>query len=167
MLPKKIETALNNQINQEANASYFYLSMASWCEYEGLNGAAKFLYIQSEEERGHMLKIFRYINEAGGHAITPVIKKFPAKYKSISDVFEKSLMQEISNTKSINSLVESCLNEKDYSTFHFLQWYVAEQHEEEMTFKNILSKIEILGSDGKGIYMIDKAIGKMVDEESN
>jgi len=166
MLSNKIEIALNNQITQEANASYFYLSMASWCEFEGLNGAAKFLYLQSEEERGHMLKIFRYVNEAGGHAVTPVIKKFPTKYKSISEVFEKSLMQEISNTKSINRLVSNCLKAEDYSTFHFLQWYVAEQHEEEMMFKNILSKIEILGSDGKGIYMIDKAIGKIADQES-
>lgn len=166
MLSTNIENALNKQIAQEASASYYYLAMASWCEYKGLNGAAKFLYQQSEEERAHMLKIFKYVNEAGGHAFAPEIKKLPQEYKTIVNVFELALKQEVNNTKSINNLVDSCLKAKDYSTFNFLQWYVAEQHEEEMIFKTVLDKMKIIGTDGKGIYMIDKEIGKMAENES-
>ena len=166
MLSKNIESFLNKQIAQEASASYYYLAMASWCEYKGLGGAAKFLYQQSKEERAHMLKIFKYVNEAGGHALAPEIKKLPQEYKSIVNVFELALKQEVNNTKSINALVDACLKAKDYSTANFLQWYVAEQHEEEMIFKAVLDKIKIIGIDGKGIYMIDKEIGKMAENDS-
>jgi len=161
MLSKTIESALNKQIEQEGFASYYYLGMASWCQLKGLDGAATFMYRQSEEERAHMLKLFHYINETGGHAHSPRIEKSPEKFKSIVDVFMLALRQEQANTKSINNLVELCLKEKDYSTFNFLQWYVAEQHEEEMVFKGILDKIDIIGTDGKGTYMIDKAIAKL------
>mgnify|MGYP001613912399 FL=1 len=162
MLSKKIESALNKQIAQESFASSYYLSMASWCEFKGLEGAAGFLYRQSAEERSHMLKIFKYVNESGGHAISPEINKSPDNYKSVVEVFKLALKQEQQNTTSINQLIDLCLRDKDYSTFNFLQWYVSEQHEEEMVFKNILDKIEIIGTDGKGIYMIDKAIAKIV-----
>ena len=166
MLSIKIEAALNKQIAQEGFASYYYLGMASWCQLKGFDGAATFMYRQSEEERAHMLKLFHYINETGGHAYAPQIVKSPDKFKSIVDVFTLALRQEQANTKSINSLVELCLKEKDYSTFNFLQWYVAEQHEEEMVFKGILDKIDIIGTDGKGTYMIDKAIAKLNVEEN-
>lgn len=108
-----------------------------------------------------MLKLFHYINETGGHAHVPEISKCPDKLKSIVDVFTLALRQEQANTKSINNLVELCLKEKDYSAFNFLQWFVAEQHEEEMVFKGILDKIDIIGTDGKSTYMIDKAIAKL------
>ena len=161
MLSNKIEAALNKQIAQEAFASYYYLAMASWSQLKGLDGAATFMYRQSEEERAHMLKLFHYINETGGHALSPAIKQSPMKFKSVVDVFTLALRQEQANTKSINSLCELCLKEKDYSTFNFLQWYVSEQHEEEMVFKGFLDKIDIIGTDGKGTYMIDKAIAKL------
>jgi len=161
MLSQKIENALNMQIAQEAFASYYYLSMASWCQKMGLDGSSEFLFKQSEEERVHMLKLFAYINETGGQALAPEIKKTPKSYKSLEDVFKLALKQEQQNTKSINSLVDLCLKEKDYSTFNFLQWFVAEQHEEEMVFKNILDKVDLIGTDGKGTYFIDKAISKL------
>ncbi|MBL4654421.1 MAG: ferritin [Bacteroidia bacterium] len=167
MLTKNIENLLNRQIAQEASASYYYLAMASWCECKGLGGAAKFLYKQSEEERSHMIKLFKYINEAGGHALAPEIKKLPQEFKTIVNVFELALKQEVDNTKSINNLVEACFKSKDYSTENFLQWYVAEQHEEEMVFKSILDIMKIIGTDGKGVYMIDKEIGKMAENESS
>ena len=115
---------------------------------KGLDGASEFLYKQSEEERAHMLKLFAYINETGGQALAPEVKKSPDSYKSVVEVFKLALKQEQQNTKSINSLVELCWSEKDYSTFNFLQWYVAEQHEEEMVFKSILDKVDLIGTDG-------------------
>jgi ferritin len=161
MISKSIEQALNNQIAEEAYASYYYLAMASWCDKSGLPGSAKFLYAQSEEEREHMTKLFIYINETGGHAITPSIKQPPLNYKSVEEIIHMVLEHERDVTKSINNLVDLCLKEKDYSTFHFLQWYVAEQHEEERLFTALLDKIKTLGGDKGAMYWIDKELAAM------
>ena len=161
MISKKVESLLNQQIAQEAYASYYYLGMASWCDFHALEGCSQFLYCQSEEEREHMLKLFNYIVEAGGRALAPGIKQIPKDFKDITNVFKSALTQEKANTKSINALVDTCLKEKDYSTFNFLQWYVAEQHEEEMLFQSILDKIKIIGTGGQGIYMIDREVAKI------
>jgi ferritin len=165
MLGQEIQNALNNQVAHEAYASNYYLSMASWCEKNGLLGSASFLYKHSEQEKMHMMKLFRYINEAGGHALAPSVKEPQHDFKSIIEIFELVLQNEISVTKLINELVDLCLNQKDYSTFNFLQWYVSEQHEEERLFKLILDKIKIIGADGRGIFWIDKEIGKLADEK--
>ena len=161
MISKKIEEALNEQVAKEAYASNYYLSMASWCEISGLRGCAAFLYEQSEEEKEHMMKLFKYINEAGGHAKTPPAKEPPQTYKSVSLVFELTLEHEMSVTKSINKLVELCFDSKDYSSFHFLQWYVAEQHEEEKLFKSILDLLKITGTDPRNLILFDNEINKL------
>ena len=166
MLSKKIEEALNEQVGKEAYASSYYLAMASWCEKNGLRGCTSFLYEQSEEEKVHMMRLFKYINEAGGHAITPAIKEPPPTYKSVAHVFELTLEHEINVTKSINKLVQLCFDSKDYSSFHFLQWYVAEQHEEEKLFKSILDVVKIAGSDGKGLLLVDNEINKFREQEA-
>ena len=167
MISKKIEQLLNQQIAQEAHASYYYLGMASWCDFNALEGCAQFLYAQSEEERDHMLKLFNYIVEAGGQALAPGIKQIPKEFKNITNVFKSALNQERENTRSINTLVDTCLKEKDYSTFNFLQWYVAEQHEEEMLFQSILDKIKIIGTDGQGVYLIDREVAKIAEASAS
>ncbi len=159
MLSKKIQSALNNQIAEEAFASNYYLAMASWCDKEGLHGSSQFLYSQSSQESQHKMKLFRYINDCGGHAIAPAVKQPPQEFKNLSNVFELTLKHEQGVTKLINSLVEACLAEKDYSTFNFLQWYVAEQHEEERLLMQILDLIRITGIDGRGLFHVDKEVG--------
>lgn len=161
MLSKKVEKALNEQIAKEAHATLYYLSMASWADAKGLEGTAKFLYRHSAEENTHMLKLFHYINETGGQAIVPAIKQVPNEYKSIEDVFNLVLESELEVTKNITNLVSLCYTEKDYATLNFLQWFVAEQHEEEVLFRRILDKIKIIGTDFKGIYTLDREIGAM------
>ena len=163
MLSAKLQTALNNQIANEAYASHYYLAMASWCDKSGLVGSAKFLYTHSEQEKQHMMKLFRYVNDAGGHAVVQSVEEPPLKFKSISDIFGKVLEHERLVTKNINALVELCMKEKDYSTFNFLQWYVAEQHEEERLFNSILDLIKIAGVEGRGLFLIDKEIEKRAD----
>ena len=135
--------------------------MASWCETSGLRGCAAFFYEQSDEEKEHMMKIFKYLNEAGGHAVASEVKEPPRAYKSIQQVFEFALEHELNVTKSINQLVELSFHAKDYSSFNFLQWFVAEQHEEEMLFRSILDIIKITGSDGKGLLLLDHEIEKI------
>ncbi len=161
MLTKEVENALNEQISAELYSSNYYLSMASWCDKTGLKGSAKFFYDHSEEERKHMLKLFRYVNDAGGHAITPEAEKPTHHFESIPDIIKLTLEHEQSIPTSINKLVELCLHTKDYSTFNFLEWYVAEQHEEHRLFNLILDKINIIGVDGQGLFIIDEEIGKL------
>lgn len=155
---------LNTQITLEMYSSNIYLQMGSWCESKGLNGAASFLYAHAKEELDHMRKLFSYVNETGAMAIIGTIDKPDDEFESIREIFEITLNHEKMITKSINDLVAIALTEKDFSTFNFLQWYVSEQHEEEMLFKNILDKIDIIGMEGRGLYMIDKEIGAIAHQ---
>ncbi len=156
MLSKKVETALNKQLELEAYSSQLYLAMASWAEKNGYNGSSEFLYIHSDEEREHMLKLFHYINDRDGYAIVPALNKPPQEFESITAVFEEVLNHEKLISKSINNLVEICVEEKDYTTQYFLQWYVNEQIEEENLAKTNLDKLKLLGESKANMYMFDK-----------
>ena len=160
-LLKETEKMLNKQVEMEGKSSAYYLSMASWCEMKGYENSAEFLYNHSEEERMHMLKLFRYINEAGGHAIQPEITNIPHGFESLKKVFELILDHEIAVTKSINDLVDHCFEKKDFATFSFLQWYVTEQREEETLSRRALELFEIIGEEGIGLWTIDQEISKL------
>ncbi|MDD2699258.1 MAG: non-heme ferritin [Arcobacteraceae bacterium] len=162
MLKKVILDKMNRQINLEHFSSNLYLSMSSWCKAQGLDGAAKFLAQHSSEELGHMQKLFKYVNETGSQAIISGIEAPDTQFKNIKDVFEQTYKHELLITTTINELVELTLQEKDYATFNFLQWYVSEQHEEEALFKGIIDKMNIIGLEGRGLFMIDKEIGNLV-----
>lgn len=165
MLSKKIEKSLNDQILYEASASNQYLAMASWCENNGFDGSAKFMYKQAEEERAHMLKLYHYVNDSGGHAITPEVSKPDVNYDSLHALFETALKAEMKVTESIKAMVDDCLKSQEYSTFNFLSWYVDEQFAEENMFSKIVDKIKYIGSDNKGLYMVDRDISDMADDE--
>ena len=161
MLIKQIEKALNEQISVEANSSQFYLAMASWAETKGFDGVSSFLYRHSDEERQHMLKLIKYVNERGGHAIVPELKKPPKVFDCLSHVFQNLLDHEILVTKKINEVVDLCLKNKDYTTHNFMQWYVAEQIEEEALARHILDKLKLIGDDKGGLYLFDRDIVNM------
>ena len=152
----RVEAALNDQILKEASSSQYYLSMASWAENNGLNGTSKFMYTHSDEERFHMLKLVKFVNERGGKAIIPSIGQPPTEFENLKSVFELLLKHEISVTDSINNLVDICLQEKDYTTHNFVQWYVSEQLEEEALARTILDKLKLIGDDHGGMYMFDR-----------
>lgn len=165
MLSKEITEKLNRQIVLEDYSAHTYLAMYSWAQSQGYTGAAIFLMNHYHEEVKHMLKLLHYVNEAGGHTlIESNLQQFGSisnSYRSLQELFQIVLKNEQTVTQAINSLVDFCLQQKDYSTFQFLQWYVAEQHEEETLFKGILDKINLIGVEGRGIYLIDKEIGKL------
>lgn len=163
MISKKLEKALNAQIKLEAEASYNYLAMASWCEQKSLNGAARFFYAQAEEEQQHMLKIFRYINEMEGHAIAPGVEQPASEFKSILDLCAKALAGEQKVTRSVHNLSELASSEKDYATYNFIQIFVDEQRQGETTFVHIIDKIKLIGLEGMGLYYIDKELESLAD----
>lgn len=153
---QRVEKALNDQIEKEAASSQFYLAMASWAEGNGLNGTSKFFYIHSDEERFHMLKLVKFVNERGGKAVIPGLEKPTEVFKSLEQVFQLLLDHEIMVTDSINNLVDVCLQEKDYTTHNFVQWYVSEQLEEEALARTVLDKIKLIGNDKGGLYLFDR-----------
>ena len=156
MLSKKIESALNAQIEIEAMSSQSYLAMASWAESSGLMGTAAFLYRHSDEERVHMLKLIKFVNDRGGRAVVPALKQPQKEYGSITDVFKNLLEHETFVTGSINKVVDLCLKEKDYTTHNFMQWYVSEQIEEETLARTLIDKLNLIGNDKGGLYLFDR-----------
>jgi ferritin len=156
MFNKKIEDLCNRQIEREGYSSNLYLAMASWAENNGLPGIAGWLYAQAEEERVHFLKFIRYINERGGTAILPAFKKPPVSFKTTEDLFKEVLKHEEFITASINEIVHATLQEKDYNTHNFLQWFVTEQVEEEASVRTVIDKLKLVGK--ANLYVFDRDI---------
>jgi len=167
MLSEAMCTKLEKQIGMEHSAANLYLQMSAWCRAKGLEGCGTFLRAHSLQEMQHMYRLFDYVNGAGSVARIGALSQPQATFESVVEVFEKTLESEKLVTKAINELVDAALAEKDYSTFNFLQWYVAEQHEEEVLFKGILDKINMPGTDGRGLFHLDREIGRMGARESS
>ena len=165
MITKRMEEALNNQISLEGYASFLYLSMASWCDQQGLDGCAQFMYRQSQEELAHMLRIFNYISEVDGHALSPGIKRPENDFESVQALFKLVYAHEQKVTQSIHELVALSLEEKDHTTYNFLQWYIEEQREEEALMRTILDKIRIIGDGPQSLYFIDQELEKINAQE--
>jgi ferritin len=153
---KKIDDILNRQVEREAFSSSLYLAMASWAEVNGYTGVADWLYVQSDEERMHMLKFVKYINERGGHAEIPALKKPATDYKSVKSLFQEVLKHEQFVTASINEIVALCVKEKDFTTHNWVQWFVNEQIEEEANATKILDKLKLAGD--SNLYLVDRDI---------
>lgn len=155
MLSKKIINALNEQLNLEFFSSNLYLQMSAWCEKKGFPGAAQFLLAHADEEMQHMRRLFTYLTETGALAVIGKIEAPQSSFDSLKEIFELTYKHEKLVTSKINELVDLTFQEKDFSSFNFLQWYVAEQHEEEKLFSGILDKFNLVGTDGRGLYHID------------
>jgi ferritin len=159
MLPKKVEEILNEQILREDYSSQLYLSMASWAENQGFEGVSEWLYAQAEEERMHMLKLVRYVNDRDGQAVIPGMKKPPTDFGDVFEMFDKVLAHEKYISGSINDIVAVCIGENDFTTQNWIQWFVTEQIEEEASVKALIDKLKLLGKNN--LYMFDRDIMSM------
>jgi len=166
MVSEKIEKALNKQIRIEAESSQIYLAMACWAESKGFEGVAEFMFAQADEEREHMLRLLKYLIERGGNAVVSELSKPSLNFNSPKEMFEEVLKHEIFVSESINDLVAITFEERDFATHNFLQWYVAEQIEEEATARSILDKINLIGDDKSGFYLFDKDVRSMIAPSS-
>ena len=162
-----IEKLLNDQVRYEANASMQYLAMASWADEKGYNGVADFFYLQSEEERLHMTKLVKFINERSAKVIIPDLSKPKSDFESLNQLFEFFLESEVFVTQQINHIIFECLQQKDYNVHNFMQWYVTEQLEEEAVAKTLLDKLTIIGDDKSGHYLFDRDINMIVTANAN
>lgn len=154
-----IEILLNQQITCEHQASLNYLNMATWADRHQCRGAAHFLYNQSQEERAHMMKIIDYLITLDKQPIIPTEAFFLTQdYPNIKSVFEEALDNEKKITQQVHKLATEALAAKDFNTFEFLQWFIAEQREEEDTIQTILGMFGTINREGVGYYNIDQAI---------
>lgn len=159
---QRVEKAINEQINAELYSSYLYLSMSAYCESEGLSGFANWMKVQAEEELFHATKMFNYVHERGGRVLLTSIEAPKTQWESILAVFEEVFAHEQKVTALINNLVTIAREEKEYATENFLQWYVAEQVEEEDSVSKILGELKFVDGKGSGLFMLNREAAQRV-----
>ena len=162
MLSDKVEKALNVQINEELFSAYLYLAMAAHFESVNLQGIANWMRVQTQEEISHAMKMYNYIFERGGRVILQQISTPSVEWSSPINAFEEVFKHECHISKCINELVNLAIEEKDHATNNMLQWFVAEQVEEEATADEILQKFKLAGDDGAGLFMVDQELALRV-----
>jgi len=161
MLSEKLETALNDQMNWEIYSAHIYLSMSSHFSQAGLGGFSKWMFAQYQEEMFHAMKFFDYINEAGGHAKLGNIEAPQVSWETPLAAFEEALAHEKGVTARINAIADLAVEEKNHAVGIFLQWFIAEQVEEEDSVGDIVGKLKLVG-DGGGLFMLDRDLGARV-----
>ena len=162
MLKEKMLKALNEQINAEMYSSYLYLSMESYFQSVSLTGFAAWMRGQVQEELFHGMKMYDYVCERGGRVSLETIKKPDSSWKSPQAAFKHILKHEQLVTSLINDLVDLAMKERDHATLNFLQWFVAEQVEEEASVGEIVDKLKLIKDDTSGLFMLDAELGKRV-----
>ncbi len=158
MLKPEIVKLLNDQVNAEFFASNVYLQLSAWCEKAGLEGSAKFFREHSLEERTHMDKFFDYMAECNLPITIEAIEAPPSEHGNLMDVINAAYQHELKVTAMINEIARKAFELQDYTTFNFIEWFIAEQHEEEVLFNKILDKAEMLdfkGQPGQQLYIMD------------
>lgn len=162
MISKKLEDAINFQINRELYSEYYYLSMASYFNSIGLDGFENFFLVQVEEERFHAMKLYRFLNEKGGRVKLNAIEAPKTKFKSALEVFELAYEHEKLVSKLINDLMDLAIKENDHAAKNHLNWFVEEQVEEEASMESILNKLRLISGEGHGLLMLDAELGQRV-----
>lgn len=159
-LSKKMEAAINEQINAEFYSSYLYMSMAVYFEQMNLKGFANWMHVQAHEEWGHGKKLLDYVLERGGNVALKAIAKPPSSWKSPIAVFQDSLKHEQKVTGLINKLYNMARSEKDNATEVFLHWFVTEQVEEEASVTEVLEKLKMAGDKGHALLIVDRTLAQ-------
>ena len=159
MISKKMTAAINDQINKEMYSAYLYLSMSAYASEQNLDGLASWMKLQAQEEMGHAMKFYGYLQEQEAAVKLKAIDAPPTSFASPVKIFQDSLAHEKKVTASIHKLVDLARAEKDYASEIMLQWFVTEQVEEEATAAGILAKLKQIGADPRGLYLIDRELG--------
>jgi ferritin len=165
MLSQTIQDAINEQIKDEFYAAHLYLSMSAYFEDANLPGCAKWMRLQSEEEREHAMRFFDYVNDRGGRVILKGLDQPPSEFGSPLEVFEKSLAHEQRVTASINNIYALAVKENDYPTQVMLHWFIEEQVEEEKSATEVIELFKMAGDKGHTLIMIDRQLGSRKEDD--
>lgn len=162
MLSERLLNELNKQIKFELYSAHYYLAMAAYCADQDLDGFANFFMVQAEEEKFHAMKFFNFINEMDGRVKILGLEEPKNDYESLVDVFKSALEHEKFVTSRIYKLMDIATEEKEHATISLLKWFVDEQIEEQSSMKLILKKLERLGDNSHGIFMLDQELSQRV-----
>lgn len=162
MISKKMQDAINKQVEAEFFSAHLYLSMAAYLETIDLPGLASWMRIQYQEEISHGMKMFEYVIERDGRSFVPAIEAPQVDWDGAVSVFAAVLEHEQKVTGLINNLMDIALAEKDHAANIFLQWFVNEQVEEEATAKGVVQQLKMLGDSKAGLFQIDRELGARV-----
>jgi ferritin len=162
MLSVRMQEALNDQMKWEFYSEFLYIAMAGYFLSRSLDGFANWMMIQAQEERAHAMMFFNYINDAGGRPFVLQFDQVENDYRSITDVFEKTVEHEKVVTGRINDLKSTALEEKDHATANFLDWFVKEQVEEVASPQKILDQLKMVREEGGAVMMIDRELAQRV-----
>ncbi len=158
MIDPKIQDAFNEQINAETFSAYLYWSMSAYFESINLPGFANWMRCQGQEEMLHAAKIFHHINERGGRVTLGAIEAPSTEWDSPQAAFEAALQHEQYISGRINDLVDLAAAQKDHAAAPMLQWFVAEQIEEEKSADEILQKLKMIGDAKALLLMLDNEL---------
>lgn len=158
MISKDMEQRLNEQLNLEFYSYYQYLSITAYFTGLSLNGFANWFAVQAEEERAHAMKIYRYLLDVDATVTLLPLPKPLEKFTTPLAAFEQSLAHERKVTAAINDLVGFALQQNDYGTHIFLQWFVTEQIEEEATARDLVEQLRLVKDSGEGLLLLDRAL---------
>ncbi len=162
MLDERMEEALNFQFNRELYSGYLYLAMAAYFEDQDLPGFANWMRIQAQEELSHAMKFYDYIVRRGGRAVMADIEAPQNEWESATATFEHVYEHEQMVTGLIHKLVDLALELSDHATNNFLQWFVAEQVEEEESASGVLQKVKMAGESKSSLYMLDQELSQRI-----
>jgi ferritin len=162
MISKKMEKALNEQVNAELFSAYLYLSMEAYFRSLNLNGFANWMRVQTQEEIMHAMKIYDFIDERGGRILLKAIGGPDTQWDSPLAAFEAVYTHEQKVTGLINNLVNLAIEEKDHATNTFLQWFVNEQVEEESSADQMVQQLKMMEKAPGGMFMLDRELGQRV-----
>lgn len=165
MLNKKVEQAMNDQLQKELQSAYVYLGMAAYCDSVSLPGFASWLRHQFEEEQQHAFRFYNFILDREGQVELKQLGAAPTTYKSALDVFQNALEHERSVTAAINELYDLVATEKDFASQAWLDWFATEQVEEEKTVGQIVDDLERIGEDGNGLFLLDQRLAERATAE--
>lgn len=160
MLSENIDKALNEHLNLEAYSAYLYLSMAAYFESRDLTGFAHWMKVQAREELLHVMKLYDFIHGRNGTVTLTAIPGPPSEWKSVADVMEATLRHEEEISRHINRLVDLVAGERDHATTTFLQWFVAEQVEEEASVNLVLQRVRMVEDAPGGLFILDQELAK-------
>lgn len=160
MLNPEIQDAFNKQINAELHSAYLYLSMSAHFEAQSLAGMANWMRVQAQEETGHAMRFYNFINERDGRVTLTGIEGPKTEWSSSLEVFQDAYEHEQKITAMINDLSNLAASLKDHAAHNFLEWFVAEQVEEENAVRTIVDQLKLVGEDGVGQFILDGQLGQ-------
>jgi ferritin len=157
--PAKLQAGMNEQMRREFHAYYLYLAMSAWLAHRNFRGFAQWMRLQAQEEAGHAMKFFDYIDDRSGLIALEAIEKPTTEWNNVLAVFEAAKQHEAKVSEGIHTLYEQAIAEKDWASQAMLQWFITEQVEEEKTSTEIVETLRIIGDNSSGLLMYDRELG--------